>query len=119
MQVPSLRPSALPLPLPHTALQGPAESGAERAQEPSEEDKSASTCTSSVGETGSELRASERGSLPGRVRLFGWSKTVGLRAGAVGLRGTRPGRGQKLQASWAGAKGARRGTPGRTGVGWG
>ena len=27
--------------------------------------------------------------------------------GAVGLRGTRPGRGQKLQASWAGAQGAR------------
>lgn len=38
--------------------------------------------------------------------------------GAVGLRGTRPGRGQKLQASWAGAQGARRGTLGRTGVGW-
>lgn len=73
---------------------------------------------SSVGETGSELRASERGSLPGRMRLFGWSKTVGLRAGAVGLRGTCPGRGQKLQASWAGAQGARQGTPGRTGVGW-
>lgn len=44
MQVPSLRPSALPLPLPHTALQGPAESGAERAPELSEEDKAASTC---------------------------------------------------------------------------
>lgn len=61
---------------------------------------------------------SYRKRVPARpVRLSGPAEDSRA-AGAVGLRGTRPGRGQKLQASWAGAQGAWRGTPGKTGWGW-
>ncbi|EGW00621.1 hypothetical protein I79_008353 [Cricetulus griseus] len=60
-----------------------------------------------------------RGSLPSRVRLFGWSKTVGLpELWVCGAHA--PGKVRSCRPAGPGAQGAGRGTPGRTtGVGWG